>query len=152
MDDEGLGDCVGTIEEVGAWWRTELKRELGGLHTMHAEVTSRGDANAVELREASRPSVSGEDSFPQYFVSNEIVYVIEGFEPNAFNPHSVATERYMSGNEWFKVFLHIDRDGDSCKYVATIMRAPQLLDQPRYVWVTNPVHEEMKARVFEKVV
>src|SRR5437879_900479 len=108
------------------------------------------DANAALRQTVGKPAL---DNFSYDFVSNEIVYVVEGtHRNNPCGPHSLASKHYLSGDMWFKIFLDLNSNGHSGKFLATINRASMLADQPCDLRVANPNHQEMKTRMLEEIV
>ncbi len=90
----------------------------------------------------------------QDFISDEVVYVVQGVEVNLGKPRLPNAERYLNGDQWFKVFLHIHTDGHLGEYVATIVKLlpRRVLDDSGHGRHSDLIRHQMKTRVLEAIV
>ena len=92
--------------------------------------------------------------FTHNFVSDVIVYSVEGVESDVRQPDNMYAERYFSREIWFKVFLDIDTDGHFGKYIATVSSVGWGggLDDARDRGHSYLMRQQLQARVLEAIV
>jgi len=92
--------------------------------------------------------------FPKDFVSNVVVYCVQPIEVDSRKSRHVYAKRYLHGDTWFKILLHINTDRHLGKYVATVSSAGRLrgLDDARDNGDADLMREQMHTRVLEAIV
>ena len=111
------------------------------------------DLNAAARLEPPRQAVAT-DSLTHDFVSDVVVYQVEGVEPHVRKPRNRYAERYLGGDIWFKVFLNVNTDGHFGKYIATITSSgpSRRLDDARDNRRAHLIRQQMQTRVLEAIV
>lgn len=109
------------------------------------------DTNAA--LQASR-RVLHSDGLENDFVSDVVVYVVDGVQSSGGKVENLFAERYMNGDMWFKVLLNIDTDGHCGKYVARLASCGRRgrPDDARDFGELKPVCEKMQALVLESII
>ena len=102
---------------------------------------------------ASRKRLESHELFED-FVSDVVVYCVQRGEVDARKARHVYAKRYLHGDMWFKILLHIYTDGHLGKYVATVSSAGRSggLDDARDTAHTHLMREQMHTHVLEAIV
>lgn len=109
---------------------------------MTRDTISQSSRHGLEIHESAND-----------FVSDVIVYCVERGKVNMRKLGHVYAKRYLHGDIWFKILLHIYTDGHLGKYIARVTSAGRRrLDDARDAGDADLMRKQMQGRVLETIV